>query len=50
MLGADKLKVEKIKATVRAKVEHPFRYTKQVFGYGKVRDRGLGKKTTGCIF
>ena len=39
----DKLKAEKIKASVRAKVEHPFRYIKQVFGYGKVRYRGLAK-------
>ena len=42
-LDADKLKAEKIKASVRAKVEHPFRYIKQVFGYGKVRYRGLAK-------
>ncbi|WP_020405735.1 transposase, partial [Hahella ganghwensis] len=27
----------------RAKVEHPFRYIKQVFGYDKVRYRGLAK-------
>ncbi len=37
---------EKIKASVRAKVEHPFRYMKQVFGYGKVRYRGLHKNST----
>jgi len=42
-LDADKLKAEKIKASVRAKVEHPFRYIKQVFGYCKVRYRGLAK-------
>jgi len=42
-LDADKLKAEKIKASVRAKVEHPFRYIKQVFGYSKVRYRGLAK-------
>ncbi|WP_406564634.1 transposase [Marinobacter psychrophilus] len=42
-LDADKLKAEKIKASVRAKVEHPFRYIKQVFGCNKVRYRGLAK-------
>ena len=42
-LDADKLKAEKIKASVRAKVEHSFRYIKQVFGYNKVRYRGLAK-------
>lgn len=34
---------EKAKASTRAKVEHPFRYLKQVFGYAKVRYRGLAK-------
>ncbi len=38
-------KVEKIKAQIRAKVEHPFRYIKNIFGYGKVRYRGLKKNT-----
>jgi IS5 family transposase len=37
--------VEKIKAQIRAKVEHPFRYIKRVFGYAKVRYRGLAKNT-----
>src|SRR5690606_27943862 len=36
---------EKIKASVRAKVEHGFFYIKQVFGYNKVRYRGLEKNT-----
>ena len=36
---------EKRKAQVRAKVEHPFRYIKRVFGYSKVRYRGLAKNT-----
>ncbi|WP_407070004.1 transposase, partial [Marinobacter sp.] len=27
------------------KVEHPFRYIKQVFGYSKVRYRGLAKNS-----
>lgn len=39
-------KLETIKASVRAKVEHPFRIIKQQFGYSKVRYRGLSKNTT----
>ena len=38
-------KVEQIKASIRAKVEHPFRVLKQQFGYVKVRYRGLKKNT-----
>jgi IS5 family transposase len=38
-------KIEKLKASVRAKVEHPFRVIKQQFGYAKVRYRGLAKNT-----
>jgi IS5 family transposase len=37
--------VEKIKASIRAKVEHPFRVIKRQFGYVKVRYRGLKKNT-----
>ena len=37
--------VEKIKASIRAKVEHPFLDVKQLFGYAKVRYRGLAKNT-----
>ncbi len=36
---------EKAKASVRAKVEHPFRVIKRQFGYVKVRYRGLTKNT-----
>ena len=36
---------EKAKASVRAKVEHPFLRLKRLFGYGKVRYRGLMKNT-----
>ena len=32
-------KVEKLKASIRAKVEHPFRVVKRQFGYVKVRYR-----------
>ena len=35
--------VEKIKASIRAKVEHPFRVIKRQFGCTKVRYRGLKK-------
>jgi IS5 family transposase len=38
-------KAEKLKASERAKVEHPFRVIKQQFGYAKVRYRGLAKNT-----
>ena len=34
---------EQFKASVRAKVEHPFRVVKRQFGYVKVRYRGLAK-------
>jgi IS5 family transposase len=36
---------EKLKAGIRAKVEHPFRVIKRQFGYVKVRYRGLKKNT-----
>ena len=36
---------EQAKASVRAKVEHPFLRVKGLFGYGKVRYRGLMKNT-----
>ena len=38
-------KVERLKASVRAEVEHPFRVIKQQFGYAKVRYRGPKKNT-----
>ena len=38
--------LEQLKASVRARVEHPFRVIKQQFGYAKVRYRGLAKNTT----
>jgi IS5 family transposase len=37
--------LEKLKASVRAKVEHPFRVIKRQFGFVKVRYRGLVKNT-----
>ena len=44
-----KRKIEKAKAQVRAKVEHPFRVVKRQFGYTKVRFRGLAKNTAQLI-
>ena len=38
-------RIEKAKASVRAKVEHPFRVIKRQFGLTKVRFRGLAKNT-----
>ena len=38
-------KAEKLKAGIRAKVEHPFRVIKRQFGLVKVRFRGLQKNT-----
>ena len=36
---------ERAKASMRAKVEHPFLKVKRIFGYAKVRYRGLAKNT-----
>ena len=36
---------EHCKASLRAKVEHPFRVIKRQFGYVKVRYRGLAKNS-----
>ncbi len=35
--------LEQIKASIRVKVEHPFRVIKQQFGHAKVRYLGLSK-------
>ena len=43
--GSEKALAERCKASVRAKVEHPFLKMKRVFGYAKVRYRGLAKNT-----
>src|SRR6195952_220813 len=37
--------IERLKAGIRAKVEHPFRILKRQFGYVKTRYRGLVKNT-----
>ena len=36
---------ERIKAALRARVEHPFHVVKNLFGYRKVRYKGLAKNT-----
>ena len=38
-------KAAQLGASLRAKVEHPFRTVKQQFGHAKVRCRGLAKNT-----
>ena len=43
--GSEEALAERCKASVRAKVEHPFLKMKRVFGYAKVRYRGLAKNT-----
>ena len=42
-------RIERAKARVRAKVEHPFRVIKRQFGLMKVRFRGLAKNTAHVI-
>jgi IS5 family transposase len=42
-IDALKDKIEYVKASIRAKVEHPFRVIKRQFGYAKARYRGLAK-------
>jgi IS5 family transposase len=43
------MRAEKRKAQVRARVEHPFRIVKCVFGYVKVRFKGLAKNTAQVV-
>ena len=42
-------RAEQLKASVRAKVEHPFRVIKCQFGFTKVRYKGLAKNTAQLI-
>ena len=48
-LGALLDKAEQLKASVRAKVEHPFRVIKCQFGFTKVRYKGLAKNTAQLV-
>ncbi len=41
--------IERLKASIRAKVEHPFRVVKRQFGHVKVRYRGLRKNTAQLV-
>ena len=41
--------LEQLKASIRAKVEHPFRVIKRQFGFTKVRYRGLAKNTAALM-
>lgn len=43
-------KIERTKASIRAKVEHPFRLFKCVFQHTKVRYRGLAKNNSRLMF
>ncbi len=43
--GSEEAVEERRKASIRAKVEHPFLWVKRRFGYAKVRYRGLAKNT-----
>lgn len=42
-------KAEQLKASVRAKVAHPFRVIKCQFGFTKVRYKGLAKNTAQLV-
>ena len=44
--GSAAAQAEQRKASIRAKVEHPFLYVKRHFGYAQVRYRGLTKNRT----
>jgi IS5 family transposase len=48
-MGAILEKLEQTKASIRAKVEHPFRVIKRQFGYVKVKYRGLAKNTANLV-
>lgn len=48
-MGAVLEQLEKTKASIRAKVEHPFRVIKRQFGFVKVKYRGLAKNTANLV-
>ena len=43
------MRQETRKAQIRARVEHPFRVVKCVFGYAKTRFKGLAKNTVQIV-
>lgn len=48
-MGSILEQLENTKASIRAKVEHPFRVIKRQFGYVKVKYRGLAKNTANLM-
>lgn len=48
-LGRLREQIEQAKASIRAKVEHPFHVVKNVFAHKKARYRGLAKNTSQLI-
>jgi IS5 family transposase len=48
-LGAVLEKLEHLKASIRAKVEHPFQVIQRQFGFVKVRYPGLAKNTANLM-
>ena len=48
-MGAILERLEQTKASIRAKVEHPFRVIKRQFGFVKVKYRGLAKNTANLV-
>ena len=48
--GSPAAQAEQRKASIRAKVEHPFLNVKRHFGYAQVQYRGLARNRTGlCL-
>lgn len=48
-LGRLRQRIERVKARLRAKVEHPFHVIKNLFRYRKTRYRGLAKNTAQVV-
>jgi len=48
-MGAILERLEKTEASIRAKVEHPFRVIKRQFGCTLVKYRGLAKNTANLV-
>jgi IS5 family transposase len=44
-MGKQMVALEKTKASIRAKVEYPFQFIKNLLGHRKERYRGLAKNT-----
>ena len=49
LAGSAAAQAERRKASIRAKVEHPFLYVKRHFGYAQVRYRGWPRTGPGCV-